>query len=148
MKVLTKNTDYAIRALMTLAQHQGEYLSSREIAAAQDIPYQYLRRIMQVLVKKNYVASKEGSGGGVRLVADPAKIKIVDIIEMFQGAIELSTCMFRGHICANRKTCVLRNEIKRIERLVTTEFEKLTIRKLVDKSNRVDGLDKRRDVVA
>ena len=134
MKVLTKNTDYAIRALIVLALNRGMYISTREISREQNIPYQYLRRILQRLVREDLVESKEGAGGGVRLLAAPAKIRIVDVIQIFQGTIELSDCMFRKKICANRSTCVLRHEIKRIERLVTAEFERLTIRKLMEKT--------------
>lgn len=134
MKVLTKNTDYAIRALMMLAKNRVDYISSRQIAEAQNIPYQFLRRIIQKLSKEDIVKSKEGSGGGVKLSTDPSTIKVVEVIEIFQGEIELSACMFRGEICANRQSCVLRNEIKRIENLVINEFEKLTIQKLAEKS--------------
>lgn len=134
MKVLTKNTDYAIRALMVLAENRESYVSSREISEIQDIPYQFLRRIIQALVKEGLVKSKEGSGGGVKLAADPSMIRIVEVIRIFQGEIELSACMFRDKLCANRRTCVLRSEIKRIESLVTREFEKLTIQKLIRRS--------------
>ena len=40
MKLITKNTDYAIRALMVLAKHKGEYVSAREIAGEEKLPYQ------------------------------------------------------------------------------------------------------------
>ncbi|MBU1044594.1 MAG: Rrf2 family transcriptional regulator [Candidatus Omnitrophica bacterium] len=133
MKLLTKNTDYAIRALIELTVHKEEYLSARSIANKQKMPFQFLRSIMQELIKYKIVSSKEGVKGGLKLIADPAKIKIVDIIRIFQGEIELSDCMFQQKICENRKTCVLRKEIKRIEKLVENEFGKLTVKGLVKK---------------
>jgi len=133
MKLLTKNTDYAIRALIELALHEGEYLSVREIAKNQKMPYQFLRSITQKLIKHKLVASKEGVKGGLKMVEDPAKIKIVDVIQAFQGEIELSDCLFQKQICSNRKICVLRKEIQRIEGLVTKEFGKLTIMGLIKK---------------
>ena len=137
MQVLTKESDYAIRALMTLGAAGDMYMSARDISDSQNIPYQFLRRILQALVREGLVESKEGSGGGVRIAVDPVGIKIVNVIEIFQGSIELSTCMFKGSICANRKTCVLRSEIKRIERMVADEFGRLTIRGLIDKLQNV-----------
>ncbi len=144
MKLLTKNTDYAIRALMVLAENRERYISARVISDIQGIPYQFLRRILQTLSKQGVVKSKEGPGGGVKLATDPSTIKVVDVIEVFQGEIELSACMFRDTLCANRRTCVLRSEIKRIESLVTGEFEKLTIQKLVDGSERASEMKKTR----
>lgn len=133
MKLLTKNTDYAIRALVELAAYKEGYLSSRSIAKKQNIPYQFLRGLMRELIKRNLIESKEGVSGGLKLKKKPAKIRLADVIRIFQGEIELSDCLFQKRICSNRKTCVLRKEIKRIENIVGNEFEKLTISTLVKK---------------
>ena len=104
MKVLTKNTDYAVRALTSLAKSRKAFESAREIADNQKIPYQFLRRILQKLIHADLIASKEGFGGGVKLKVKPSKIKVSDIINIFQGSIELSECMFRQETCCNRQT--------------------------------------------
>ena len=67
----------------------------------------------------------------MRLLRDPAEINIKDLIELFQGKIELSSCMFRKKLCDNRKTCVLRKKIKSIEENVVEEFGNITIRDLL-----------------
>ena len=131
MKVLTKNTDYAVRALLALGGCKEGYISARDISRQHDIPYQYLRKVLQKLISAGYVESKEGSGGGFKILAKPAKIKVSDIIEVFQGQIELSECMFRKKICANREKCVLRKNIKRIEKKVIEEFSKISIGSLL-----------------
>ncbi len=127
MKLIMKNTDYAVRALMALASDEGRFFSAREIAEMQEIPYPYLRRILQILTRNALIESKEGAGGGVRLIARPSRIRVADLIEMFQGDLELSACLVKGRICSNRDTCVLRHEIKRIERMVRDEFGRITI---------------------
>ncbi len=136
MALLKKNTDYAVRALIELAVCDSEYVSSRSIADSQGLPYQFLRSIMQKLIKAGLVESKEGIKGGLRLNKNPKRIKIVDVIRIFQGDIELSNCLFQKKLCNNRSTCVLRKEINRIEALVEKEFGKLTIKGLIDKINR------------
>lgn len=136
MALLKKNTDYAVRALMELALCEEEYISSRSIADRQGLPYQFLRSIMQKLIRSGLVESREGVKGGLRLGKNPKRIKIVDVIRIFQGDIELSNCLFQKKLCSNRSTCVLRKEIGRIEGLVEDEFGKLTIKGLIDKINR------------
>ena len=131
MKLLTKDTDYAVRAVMYLARNKEGFKSSREIAGAEGIPLQFLRRIMQKLAKAGLVTSREGVSGGVKLKAGPEDIRVSDIINIFQGDIELSDCMFRRQLCANRATCVLRKRIKSIEAMVSREFEKVTIARLI-----------------
>lgn len=131
MKLLTKDTDYAVRALLVLAQNKKSFISIKDISLKEQIPYHFLRRVVQKLIKNKIVESKEGALGGVKLVKDPLKIKIVDIIKIFQGSIELSQCMFRKKICPNRNGCVLRKEIKRVEKIVTEEFDGISIAKLL-----------------
>ena len=131
MKLLTKDTDYAVRAIVNLARNTEGYRSSRKIALEEGIPLQFLRRILQKLTKEGLVVSREGVHGGVRLNAQPGDIRVSDIIKIFQGDIELSECMFRKRLCSQRATCVLRARIKTIEQMVTREFEKVTIATLV-----------------
>jgi Rrf2 family protein len=131
MKVLTKNTDYAIRALLSLAASKGGFLSARAISLEQEIPYQFLRRLLQEMIRHGLVSSKEGISGGFKLAKDPDTIRVSDLIGIFQGPVKVSDCMFRKQICANRARCVLRHEIMRIEQVVQQEFDNITIGKLL-----------------
>ena len=92
-----------------------------------------MRRILSELIKHNLTEAREGAGGGFKLCKNPDGIKVTDIIKIFQGNIQLSECMFRKKLCDNRKTCVLRKEINRIEKLVTKEFANITIGTLLRK---------------
>ncbi len=127
MKLLTKHTDYAIRALLELAGNEDKFLSARQIAKRQSIPYQFLRQILQGLIKNKLAISKEGSGGGFRIDKNSDLISMVDIIAIFQGNIQISDCMFRKKLCANRLNCILRKQINRVEKLVNKEFKGITI---------------------
>ncbi|MBF0217524.1 MAG: Rrf2 family transcriptional regulator [Candidatus Omnitrophica bacterium] len=131
MKLLTKDSDYAVRALCALAGDSDRLLSVREIAAAQGIPYQYLRKIIQKLIQAGFLTAKEGGSGGVMLAADPVKMKVVDIIRVMQGEVQVSDCLFKKKVCANRNECVLRRNLLRIEKLVEKEFGKITIAGLI-----------------
>lgn len=131
MKLLTKNSDYAIRALLELARNKNDFLSSRDIAERQKIPYHFLRKTLRKLIKNNFVISKEGISGGFKIARDPGNIGIGKVIETFQGKIQLSECMFRKRLCRNRATCVLRGEIIGIEKVVYDRFHNMTIKRLV-----------------
>jgi Rrf2 family protein len=140
MKVLNKETDYAVRALISLGMKPDNWVSARTISAEQAIPYQFLRRILQDLIRSGLVESKEGAGGGVRLGRVPEEIGVAEVIEIFQGKVQISECMFRKQLCSNRANCVLRHEIMRIERLVNNEFAKVTIGKLIDDLKAVEAM--------
>jgi len=131
MRLITKETDYAIRAMMQLARQPGTFVSSAEMAATEKIPLQFLRRILQRLLKAGLITSREGVAGGVSLRERPERIQMLDIMKVFQGQVELSECMFRRQICANRGTCVLRKRIQSIEKKLTDEFAGISIADLL-----------------
>lgn len=133
MKLLTKNTDYAVRTLIHLSGAGDRFVSAKEISGTLKIPYQFLRSILRKVKQGGFVESKEGVMGGVRLRKDPSAIKIIDLITLFRGEVKLSECMFRKKLCPDRDQCVLREEIKRIEKILEKEFGKLTIGKLFNK---------------
>ncbi|MCD4782115.1 MAG: Rrf2 family transcriptional regulator [Candidatus Omnitrophica bacterium] len=132
MKLLTKDSDYAIRTLMHLALHPHEFISTKQISDGQGMPYQFLRRIVQKLISHNLVESKEGIRGGIKIKREPEDIKIIDVMQIFQGPVQLSACMFRNKLCENRANCVLRRELQRIESIVRNEFRDVSIQKLIN----------------
>ncbi|MBD3380082.1 MAG: Rrf2 family transcriptional regulator [Candidatus Omnitrophica bacterium] len=132
MNLLNKNTDYAVRAIVYLAGRKESVVSSREISERQDIPLHFVRRILQDLVREGYLVSREGAGGGVRLVKKPGDISVSELIELYQGDIQISECMFRKRVCPNRSTCPLRKRLKKIEKKLADEFRNITVRDLLE----------------
>ncbi|MDD5686620.1 MAG: Rrf2 family transcriptional regulator [Elusimicrobia bacterium] len=144
MKFFKKNTDYAVRAVMNLAQNRDRFVSSNEISKEENVPLYFMRGILQTLTKKGLILSKEGISGGVKLQTDVKDIRISDLIKMFQGKIELSECMFKNNICPNRSICVIRKRIKDVENKVLAEFNNITIDKLLKDvllKNRQEGIE-------
>jgi Rrf2 family transcriptional regulator, cysteine metabolism repressor len=132
MKLLTKQTDYAARALIFLAQHRDEFVSSNAMARKNKIPLHFLRQVLQTLIKKGIITSQEGVDGGVKISAKPQNIYLSDLIGMFQGKIQLSKCMFRNRVCPNRNHCVLRKRVKTIEKKIVDEFKGISIQTLLN----------------
>lgn len=132
MKLLTKNTDYAIRALLVLGARPDAYVSARDIAKVQEMPYQYLRKLLRELISEGFVESREGGRGGFKMKRAPADIKVADLMRVFQGEVQFLECMFRKSICNQRAVCVLRKNVKKIEEAVTAEFERITIGSLLE----------------
>ena len=132
MKLLNKDTDCAIRALLHLAVSDGSFVSANSIAAAQGIPAYYLKRILSKLIKGNILSAKEGVSGGVKLKLKPEAVRVDKVINLLQGEIQLSECLFRGKSCPNRPTCVLRARIQKIDKKVSDEFRKITLKTLLD----------------
>ncbi|HOX22982.1 MAG TPA: Rrf2 family transcriptional regulator [Elusimicrobiales bacterium] len=128
MKLLTKNTDYAVRALVYCAlQKKGRFIPSLEIAQAQGIPLSFLRLLLQKLIRAGFLHAREGKEGGVQLAKPAAAISVLSIMKLLQGEVRLSECLFRKRLCPARATCVLRHKITALESKLAKEFEDITI---------------------
>lgn len=130
MKIITKNTDYALRALCTMAKN-SDFIPASQIAKKEKIPLPYLHRILNKLKKERIIESKEGKNGGVKLRKKTSELKISDIVRLFQGKIQISQCIFRKNLCSRRKHCPLRKKLKKIEISLVSELEKITIKTLI-----------------
>ncbi|MCF7916769.1 MAG: Rrf2 family transcriptional regulator [Candidatus Omnitrophica bacterium] len=134
MRLITKDTDYAIRALVVLAKRK-EVVSASELVKQLKIPYPFLRQIMQELGKNKIVKSYKGRGGGFELRILPRNIYIIDLMKIFQGSLELTRCMVKNKICPDLKKCILRKKVKEIEKNIKSEFKNMTISDLVKEAS-------------
>lgn len=108
-----------------------EYVSARELSEKVSVPYQFTRRILQKLSKANIISTKEGLNGGVKLSKNPENISIRELIEIFQGKIQLIDCIFSDKICQSSATCSFKYEINKVEHSVRKDLENLTISTLI-----------------
>lgn len=131
MNLLNRDTDYAIRAIIFLFQRQGNLTSSLDLEKDLGIPRPFLRKILQSLQKNKILESAKGNKGGFLLLKNPNKIFLSEIIEIFQGKIDFSQCLFKKKICPDVGTCPLRKEIKGIEKSVSSRLNKVTIASLM-----------------
>ncbi len=131
MTLITKDTDYAIRALCFLAKNQAEPASVAEISKALNISYTFLRKIMQALNKKGILSSTKGKGGGFALKRVTDEIFVNDVIDIFQGPIDFKRCIVKHQICPDFKNCLLRDKIEKIEGYAQKVLESVTIKSLI-----------------
>lgn len=130
MKLITRDTDYAVRALSFIANHKKAAVPVSELVAKLNIPRPFLRKIMQELQKSGILNSAKGAGGGFTLKKDPEKIYLADLMEIFQGAVEMNKCIFNKRICPNRSSCVLRAKVGLIEDRVINSLKSINIAQL------------------
>lgn len=133
MKLITRDTDYAVRALCHIAKKKNKVVSVAEMVKELKMPKPFLRKILQILNKKGTLKSYKGQGGGFVLAEPADKIFLVDLIKTFQGPLKLNDCLFKKKLCPNRSVCALRNKISSIEENVISELMPITISSLIQR---------------
>jgi Rrf2 family protein len=84
--MLAKGTTDAIRALLELAAVPGRWRTSRELAAAQQLPEPMLEQLLLRLRRAGLVVARRGRLGGYRLAQPPAEIRLAAVIGALQNA--------------------------------------------------------------
>lgn len=127
MKLITRDTDYALRSLCFIARKKGRMVSARELVGELKIPRPFLRKILQVLGKNKVLKSHKGKDGGFLLAVPAGKILLLELIRIFQGPLRLNECFFKKEVCPNTRSCRLKKKIDRIEKYVLRELKSINL---------------------
>lgn len=122
MKLITRDTDYALRAICFIAKKKNKKVCVPELVEKLKIPKPFLRKILQILNKEKILVSYKGIGGGFILAKQPKEIYLTDLMKIFQGGLNLNECTLRKMKCPNTKVCSLRKKIKNIEKYVIQQL--------------------------
>jgi Rrf2 family protein len=133
VKLITREIDYAVRALKSLAENGSDKVPVTDLVEELRITRPMLRKIMQELAKNGVVTSYKGNNGGFRLNKRPEDIYLIDIIEVFQGRFSMNECVLNKEICPNRGDCILKSKIEDIEADVKRKLESINLESLMDK---------------
>ena len=86
MKVSAKS-DYAVRALLELAQAGEGPVKGERLSQAQAIPLKFLENILIDLRHAGVVRSQRGAEGGYWLARPAAEISVADVIRAVEGPL-------------------------------------------------------------
>ena len=90
---LTTFSDYTLRVLMYLAIERERLATIPEIAAAYGISENHLMKVVHQLAKTKVIESVRGKGGGIRLMRDPAEIRLGQIVRASEGNGAIVECL-------------------------------------------------------
>lgn len=130
MRLINRETDYAVRTLAHMGKRAGVRLSVSDMENVVSVSRPILRKILQKLNKAGILASQKGRGGGFKLARPPERIMLNEVIEVFQGPLKVENCLFGKNLCYNLETCLLRQKIRDIEGRLVRELGAITIKSL------------------
>jgi Rrf2 family protein len=86
MRVSAK-TDYALRALLVLAEHGPGLVKVEALTAAEGMPRKFVELILSELRRAGLVHSRRGSDGGYGLALPPDRITVGAVIRVLDGPL-------------------------------------------------------------
>lgn len=140
--LITRATEYAIRALLYLAKHPpGEIVLKKDICRQQDITPAFLTKILQPLIKAGLVGSQRGVGGGFYLLKDPSDVSLLDILEAEEGPLALNQCLEHDKKCDRQETCGVHGAWKEIRDEMSAVLGRFDFARLVEAERRSSSPD-------
>ena len=78
--MISRTTEYALRAAVCLAADPGRPFTTPEIARLAQVPAGYLAKVMQSLVRAGLVRSRPGKGGGFVFATPPGEVTVLAVV--------------------------------------------------------------------
>jgi len=137
--MLSKKTQYAIKALMYMAEkNTSDPILISEISKKKKISLKFLENILLTLRKAGFLNSKKGKGGGYTFNMKPEEITIAMILRVVEGPIALLPCasLHFYEKCKNceEKLCGLNVVMCEVRDASLSVLEHRTVRDLVTMS--------------
>jgi len=127
-EMLSKTCEYAIRALIYLAQHSGEgqMVSIKEIAGKIDSPELFVGKILQGLSKQGFLQSAKGRYGGFYMNEQDVKKSLADIVIAIDGDKIFTGCGVGLDYCSETKPCPIHHEYKKARNILHNLYQSAT----------------------
>lgn len=90
--MLSKTTEYALRAVIYLAKGGSDNTTSQSIAEATVVPEGYMSKVLNTLARAGIVTSQRGPTGGFSLAFPPAELTMLQVVEAVEPLPRIKSC--------------------------------------------------------
>lgn len=133
---ITSSVEYATRLMTALArEHAGAPVSAEKLAAADNIPADYVSQLLVKLRRAGLVESRRGSAGGYALAKAPSLVTLAAVVRAVDGEVFEDVCgkYEKGtKDCRHQGDCSISPVWKRLRALVTQYFESVTLADILE----------------
>ena len=132
--LVTRETDYAIRALRALSC--GEKMTLAEICEEEKIPQQFGYKILKKLAKAGHVIIKRGKVGGYIAAETFNNLTLYDVTLIMENPTDVSPCVVPGYLCeahADRnEPCVVNQTLSGLQQKLDAELKAINMKALFE----------------
>ncbi|MFQ5408616.1 MAG: RrF2 family transcriptional regulator [Anaerolineales bacterium] len=125
---ITRQADYALRAVLDIARNNGHArVTTADIAARQGIPASFLAKIVGQLSVAGILSTSRGARGGVRLGRAADAITFLDVIEVIDGPIMVNRCVLDMDNCTFGASCTMRSVWCTVQENLTRQLRDVSV---------------------
>jgi Rrf2 family protein len=138
--MFSQTVEYAMRAVVFLAEAAPAPRTADQIAAATKAPKAYMAKVLRQLVRGGVVRSQRGSGGGVTLARTPAETTLLDVVQAVEPIRRIATCPL-GLKAHAHQLCPLHHRLDEALAMVEDAFRRSTLEEMLSGSTGTFPLD-------
>jgi Rrf2 family protein len=129
--MLSQKAKYALRAVLLLAEREGEMMLVADIAGRQKVPRKFLELILLELKKHGLLHSQRGKHGGYVLAHPAAEVTFGQVIRVADGPIAPLPCASptgyrRCADCPDEATCAIRRVMREVRDATAAVLDRTT----------------------
>jgi Rrf2 family protein len=128
---LTRRGDYAVRAMLALAESGDLKLSAAAVGERMRIPASFVPQVMADLSRAGMAHAALGRRGGYRLARSAQTISLLEVVEAAEGAPGHRRCVLRGSPCLEDGTCQVHDAFTAAQDAMRVVLERTTLHDVV-----------------
>lgn len=107
--MFSQTAEYALRAVVWLANHKDAPMTTSQIAQATQVPPDYLSKVLWALGRSGLVHAQRGKNGGFTLSTPAEQLSILDVVNAVDPVQRIVRCPLglKGH----EKLCPLHRRL-------------------------------------
>ncbi|MDP7269136.1 MAG: Rrf2 family transcriptional regulator [Pirellulales bacterium] len=122
--MISQTAEYALRAIVFLADRNDRPCTNARLAEATQIPEGYLAKVMQILGRAELVFAQRGLKGGFTLAYDANDITVLEVVNAVDPVNRIHACPLGFH---GVELCLLHQKLDDVARAAEETFGKTTI---------------------
>ncbi len=128
--MFSQTVEYALRAVVYLANEAPAARTTDQIAAATHVPKAYLSKVLQGLARHNMVHTQRGVGGGITLCKTPAELTILEVVNAVEPIERIHSCPL-GLVSHGKHLCPLHRRMDDALASVEQAFQASTLAEIL-----------------
>lgn len=133
--MFSQTVEYALRAVVYLANEAPGARTTDQIALATKVPKAYLSKVLQGLARHDVVHTQRGVGGGITLCKTPAELTILEVVNAVEPIERIQTCPL-GLITHGKHLCPLHRRMDDALAKVEEAFQSTTLAEVLAEPTR------------
>jgi Rrf2 family transcriptional regulator, nitric oxide-sensitive transcriptional repressor len=132
-RMFSQTAEYALRAIVTLAQSDTPGKTAQDIARESQVPLDYLSKVLNSLARAGILTAQRGRRGGFTLALPAARMTVLDVVNAVDPIRRIRSCPL--HLAAHAtRMCPLHRKLDHALGLVEDAFATTTIASLCEEN--------------